>query len=248
VSRIVAVCVVLVAGLITLVLQLRHEPLGDMGWLDRSGPWRHEGGAAPTVPAQALEPAASVQSPAPEHPSRPISADVMPDRTANSAIMPVGPVPSTDGKGSTQIDGGKVPNTASVGAGATDPTSVIGRPFPVSASVAAGCKVYTCPETDEALARFAREPQDPAWSAQMEAKLQNYVESQPGQYKIRAIECRTTLCFIEVASPYGTIPIPPYNYPLEEWLFPGVPEVGFEHNVSLGKITVSLMPFVRQSR
>lgn len=242
------VVVVVVVVLIALVVQLPRGSLVDVSWFERTGPSRHESGLEPPMPARAAERAAPVQSPSVEHQPKPVSPGAGLDRSTNSVLIPAGPVPSADPRGPTQVDGSGLPNNVAAGAGTTDPNSVVGRPFPVSASVAAGCKVYTCPEMDEVLARFAQEPRDSAWAAQMEAKLQDYVESQPGQYQIRAIECRTTLCFIEVASPYGSFGLPPYNYPLEKWLYPSAPEPGFEHDVNSGKITVTLMPFVRPPR
>src|SRR5882724_1930123 len=81
--------------------------------------------------------------------------------------------------------------------------SVIGTPFSVSASVTASCTLdkIVCPRVYKKLAEFANEPRDNAWAAQEEANIQNQIESQgPDKYSIRNLECRTTICAVEVSS------------------------------------------------
>src|SRR5882724_10666711 len=79
-----------------------------------------------------------------------------------------------------------------------DPRAVVGRHFPMAASLAAGCKVDGCPELDEALAKFSLEPRDLAWAANVETKLRDFVGAHSDRYMIRTVECRTSLCVMEV--------------------------------------------------
>src|SRR5579871_4348760 len=87
-----------------------------------------------------------------------------------------------------------------------DAQSVQGRAFPVSRSVKASCRVG-CEDLNEVLSQFAQQPRDPVWARSAETKLRNLVLKENGKYTIRAIECRTSLCVIEVASIYGSFEI-----------------------------------------
>jgi hypothetical protein len=131
---------------------------------------------------------------------------------------------------------------------------VIGRPFPVSTSVEAACQRISreghdaCDRTHEALQRLAREPRDPAWAAEMEASLQEYVaKTEPGKYSIRALECRSSVCAIEVESIFG-----PYfgsfdhGAPLYSKLHPGLSATGHEINLDGARITVTVMPYTKE--
>ena len=100
-----------------------------------------------------------------------------------------------------QFDGGhQQADVATAQIQGTDPSSVIGRPFPLSASVQEGCKITGCPYMIQELSKFVQEPRDPSWSDGMEARLRNYIEAQPENYAIRDIECRTSVCAVEVTS------------------------------------------------
>jgi hypothetical protein len=82
-------------------------------------------------------------------------------------------------------------------------SAVIGTPFPVSASVTARCTrdKIVCPHVYKKLAQFTQESRDNAWAAQEEADIQTQIESLgPDKYSIRNLECRTTICAVEVSS------------------------------------------------
>src|SRR5882724_4807676 len=79
--------------------------------------------------------------------------------------------------------------------------SVVGEAFQVSASVREGCKRDTieCPLVMDSVARMIKEPRDNDWAAKMEEKIQGAVDMQgPGKYVIRNLECRTSICILEV--------------------------------------------------
>ena len=88
---------------------------------------------------------------------------------------------------------------------------VIGRPFPMSPSVEGPCrkeiakdpKTASCDRVLDLLSAMAREPRDPAWAFEAETRLRDLINANPKLFTIRAIECRTSLCAIEVASTYG---------------------------------------------
>jgi hypothetical protein len=90
----------------------------------------------------------------------------------------------------------------------SDSVAVVGRAFPVSAAVEDDCKRrrdYICDDVHEKLAKMALEPRDTRWAAEMEALIQQDVlsEEEPGRFRIRDIECRTSLCAAEVESTFG---------------------------------------------
>jgi hypothetical protein len=80
--------------------------------------------------------------------------------------------------------------------------------FQVSASVEANCRVgiargygTACNRIRHDLSMMAQESRDPAWASDLEAKLQNYFERQNLEgFSVRNIECRTSLCAIEVVA------------------------------------------------
>jgi len=143
------------------------------------------------------------------------------------------------------------PNTPpTIDAEASDPADVIGHPFPVSASVEASCRGLgsSCDEHLEGiLSQFAQEPRDPAWAKEMEAKLRDQVmTAEPDKFSIRAIECRTTLCVVEVASLQGPYRAAPYAFVRSNNLFNGSAMYGYESNEYQAMITVTLRTFVRR--
>jgi hypothetical protein len=83
------------------------------------------------------------------------------------------------------------------------PHPEVGRPFPLSDSVLAGCKLrnYCVGEAIPVLSEFADEERNPEWAAQIEAEIGNYVAQRASEgYALRVTECRTTLCAAEVVS------------------------------------------------
>jgi hypothetical protein len=126
---------------------------------------------------------------------------------------------------------------------------VVGRPFPLSPSMEAECRVDEegCALALRLLKQFSQQPRDPAWASKMEAGLRELVMSRPG-YSIRAIECRVSLCAAEVASSLGMFNFiastGPYGSDLSlRSLSTVYGETAYEHNPTYA--TVTLMTFER---
>jgi hypothetical protein len=105
--------------------------------------------------------------------------------------------------GTVQLNSGVQQPTSLADSGVN--RSVIGIPFPVSPSVDARCKlikkVDLCERQHNMLAKMAQEPRDNSWATKTEALIQDEVMSEkPGVYSIRNIECRSSLCAVEVES------------------------------------------------
>jgi hypothetical protein len=173
------------------------------------------------------------------------------------------PIPPLIGSVATASDRPITPNvTVTLREGAQSRDAAIDGPFPMSASVDAGCRSLTlggrgatCDRLRRDLSVMAHEPRDEAWAADIEAKLQNLIDSQKSDdLSIRNIECRTTYCALELARmssssrkytfiggylPYGT-PI----YDQITWT--GGFGVGTENDPSGEEITVSLFTYRRK--
>lgn len=135
----------------------------------------------------------------------------------------------------------KTPSSA--GAEVSEGDSVIGNPFPISASVRDSCKPNPdCDRIKAALKEMAQEARDDTWATDMEEKLREYSASfGPDKYTIRAIECRGSLCAIEVASIYSLLPPAlPYNSVLGSQLKAWDAWTGHETDQLGAKITVTL--------
>jgi hypothetical protein len=79
--------------------------------------------------------------------------------------------------------------------------SVVGQAFQVSDAVKERCKRDTieCPVVMESLARMVKEPRDMYWAAKMEEEIQAVVDGQgSGKFVVRNLECRTSICILEV--------------------------------------------------
>jgi len=136
-------------------------------------------------------------------------------------------------------------------AGALLDDTVIGRPFPVSKSVKDPCRIGPCLEVVQLLSKMAKEPRDLAWAADFEARLGEIVMAAHGEFTIRAIECRRSLCAVEVASVHGMFPfetrIESSQLTPQEVLWVGIGDFGFETDSSGNRVTVGLTIF-RRSR
>lgn len=151
--------------------------------------------------------------------------------------------------------GGESLNSPSTEIEAEDPNAVIGRPFPVSTSVKATCEFYSgssgtdCGELYGLLSRMAQEPRDSAWSEAMEAKLRHYLMTvQPGKFSIRALECRTSACAVEVEAAFfhGPFSAVDYKQSVALGLLRRDGMYGYENDQSAGKIRVKLETFERR--
>lgn len=79
--------------------------------------------------------------------------------------------------------------------------SVAGRLFDVSESVKQACKTDTieCPLVMQSITSMIKEPRDLQWAAAMEETIQAAVDARGSdKYVTRNLECRTSICILEV--------------------------------------------------
>lgn len=127
-------------------------------------------------------------------------------RREESSISPRATNPTAMPTEHDHRSGSQTVSSADFEASAAASAVVIGRRFPMSASVEAGCRRLggLCDEDLQLLSKMAQEPRDAEWAKEMESNLRDhFVTAEPGEFSIRAIECRTTLCAAEVESLYG---------------------------------------------
>ena len=128
-------------------------------------------------------------------------------------------------------------------------TTVMGRSFQISNSVESRCEhePNLCSDVLRNLAKLAQEPRDNIWAADMEKLIRANIEEQgQNKYLIRNIECRTTVCAVELASIFG-----PYligrDDQLHSRLRPGIATLGvYEADASGARITVTVETFTRR--
>lgn len=97
----------------------------------------------------------------------------------------------------------------------SDPNEVIGRPFPLSASVRHHCESSlpnVCVYGFNGLALMEQEPRDPVWAPTMEAKIADSVAVEASNASLRTVECRKSICVYEVATTYGSYTGPSYEF------------------------------------
>jgi hypothetical protein len=132
---------------------------------------------------------------------------------------------------------------------------VIGQPFPVSVSVENSCKRdlaemgegATCGKVLRLLSDMAQEPRSPAWATSMEEKLRSMVLADPKEFTIRGIECRLSLCAIEVASPNGPyLGEQSYKDSIASGISRSIGMHAYEIGPSSVRITVTLLMFERR--
>jgi hypothetical protein len=131
----------------------------------------------------------------------------------------------------------------------------VGVPFPVSASIESGCNgrhyVPTCTTVFARLATMMQEPRDLAWASRMEQKIQDEIISEgDGSFGVRNVECRLTICALEVTSrlspPYGVYITPPLEFINTNQLYSNV--LGYsptEADDSGVKTTITLVVYRR---
>jgi len=91
---------------------------------------------------------------------------------------------------------------------------VIGREFPISESLRKACEDELSVEDLERIERFAGEPRDRGWAAGAEELLYSMIEARSPDFAARRIECRKTVCLMEVESRLGAWQEIP---PSKEW-------------------------------
>lgn len=60
-----------------------------------------------------------------------------------------------------------------------------------------------CAKRFDLLSEMSQEPRDEVWAAEAEVRLRSLIMAEPTPFTVRAVECRTSLCAIELASIYG---------------------------------------------
>lgn len=142
--------------------------------------------------------------------------------------------------------------------------SFIGQKVPISDSIQSNCNKEMelhgegtpCSYLMPLLSKMAAEPREKVWASKMEDLLREYILADPVELKIRALECRQSLCVAEVVSNYGRLDIGERwgkNEPLWHGLFPDTAYVGREADPSGNdaiygtKITVTVETFKRRN-
>jgi hypothetical protein len=136
----------------------------------------------------------------------------------------------------------------------SDPGAVIGRPFPVSASVEDECTEMVarlgdqspCALRIELLSRMAQEPRDPVWAATTEKKIRDFVATEADQFTIRAVECRQSICALEVESIHGPWFTFGYGTEPDKVLREREGSTAHERNESGDRVTVTFTVYERR--
>lgn len=177
-----------------------------------------------------------------------------PNLTKSPGVLP-GKMPQLDQDSTKPLAGSSKNETtefktaSSSGAEVSEGDSVIGNPFPTSASVQDSCKKNPdCDRVNAGLKEMAEEPRDVSWATNMEDQLRDYSASfGSGKYTIRAVECRESLCAIEVASVYGILPPAlPYGSSLDRQLSSWDSWTGHETDQLGAQVTVTLLIYRRR--
>lgn len=136
-------------------------------------------------------------------------------------------------------------------------SGAVGRRFPISASVESDCNRRLsdkdsdaiCADLYKALSEMSKEPRDSAWARSMESMLRNMVMTASETYEIRGIECRTSLCALEVSSIYGQF-LYSRHISHDDALYDGLYDLGattgYEKNASDQRITVTFLMLHRR--
>lgn len=138
--------------------------------------------------------------------------------------------------------------------------SVVGQPFAVSESILARCeptresyRPLACESDKRLLAEMAEEPREEPWATEAERAIQALVELEPGTqmpravtYTIRALECRTSICFVETASIFGGFHSRFYPFEKNSGLHAEYPVDSVETDKTGAKVHVTLWPFTRR--
>lgn len=85
-------------------------------------------------------------------------------------------------------------------------SKVVGTPVPMSPSVRAACDKAPCEDIFRRLTEMVQQPRDLNWAPSMEENLKKIILAEAGTFEIRLLECRKTLCAVEVASVEGALP------------------------------------------
>jgi hypothetical protein len=137
--------------------------------------------------------------------------------------------------------------------------SVVGRPFPVSESILAACgprdsnPSRSCGPNKKLLDEMAEEAREEPWATAAERSIRGLVELEPGTelprtvtYTIRALECRTSICFVETSSIMGGFATQLYYFEKTSGMRAQYPIGSTEIDEYGSQVHVTLWPFVRR--
>lgn len=131
----------------------------------------------------------------------------------------------------------------------------VGQPFPVSESVESQCRSNPSPGAGECsnvrdlLEEMSRETRDQGWAPAVESTLRAHVMQKLEGARIRALECRSSLCAVEVASPAGALEILRETEQRAYGIYDNSHfALGFETDPSSAITTITLTVFERRVR
>lgn len=113
--------------------------------------------------------------------------------------------PTTSAEISTQVEGSQNPVDSDVPV----------KPVAISETVLDACTVRIeqrrgaedCDALNSYISRMGRQPRNVSWAEGTEKLLRDYIESTEGDFSIRLLECRESLCISEVSSIHGQLPL-----------------------------------------
>jgi hypothetical protein len=131
--------------------------------------------------------------------------------------------------------------------------NVVGRAFQVSESILRECERklgtqpwLSCEPNKKLLEDMAEEPRDEPWASSAERAIRALVEQEPGNFTIRALECRSSICFVETASLMGGFHPQLYSFEKNGGLRAGYQIHSSELDELGSKTYVTLYPFVKK--
>lgn len=120
--------------------------------------------------------------------------------------------------------------------------------FPISGSVKAACERTPddCAGEYRLLSRMAEEPRDDAWASAVEKTLREWVQDEQNRYEIRILECRRSVCVVEVASDMGRYAGPEYQQQKANGISDEAAVFGYERSSDGTIVTITLRLFERR--
>lgn len=206
--------------------------------------------APPSVP-QPLE--RSEQTSQPRSATTPPSVLSQPERSEQTSQQrSVTPLPQAQADNPPAGFPAQAPSLNDDGAFHVD-RSVAGHAFPVSASIIAECEPvpgwrpsHACRPNRKLLEAMAEEPREEPWASAAEQAIRELLAQQPTTYTIRALECRTSLCFMEVASEMQAFSSRWYDFETKGPLTAGF-SISSSETAEYGtRVYVTQLPFVRK--
>jgi hypothetical protein len=145
------------------------------------------------------------------------------------------------GESTGSVESSEDPSPAGIGP--------VGNPFPISRSVKDSCDRIShlgkasCGDIFSLLELLQKESRDSRWAKSMEQLIRDLVSAQPG-YSIRALDCRSTVCAVEVESTWGVFR--PNKRSLRGRLYWVDQNFGYEVNDNNERVKVTLVVLQRE--